>query len=223
MSDEGVFGPRLRDAGIPVYTLGMKGAVAGFKGVWRMHRLLRQLRPDVVQTWMYHGDLIGGLVARLAGIRAVFWGIRNSGVDLGLASRSSRICAAISAPLSRVVPAVIVACARNAVERHSAWGYDRDRFVVVPNGYDLSQWQADAATRKTVRASWKVDDDATTVIGCVARWNPLKDHQNLVAALGRVMQDDALCHAVLVGEGLTADNKELMGWLEHHGIVSRVT
>src|SRR3546814_4549585 len=77
MGGAGVFGPRLREAGIPVHTLHMGSPVGMVKGLWRMYRLLRELNPDIVQTWMYHADLIGGVVARLAGIKAVSWGIRN--------------------------------------------------------------------------------------------------------------------------------------------------
>src|SRR3546814_4003239 len=91
MGAEGVFGPRLREAGIPVHTLNMQNPAGLLKGLWNMHRLLRELKPDVVQTWMYHADLIGGMVARLAGIRAVCWGIRNSGADLHKSSISARV------------------------------------------------------------------------------------------------------------------------------------
>lgn len=221
MGDEGIFGPLLKQAGVTVHALHMKGPVGMLRGLWRLGRLLRRLRPDVVQTWMYHADLVGGLIARMVGIRAVSWGIRNSGADLALSSRSSRLCAAICAPLSRFVPAVITACAENAARRHQRWGYDGDRLLVIPNGYDLSRWQPDAGQRTLVRAEWGVDD-ANAVIGCVARWNALKDHENLIAALGRLGSDQNSWKAVLIGEGLTAANGELMALLRQHDIVERV-
>lgn len=221
MGDEGVFGPRLREAGIPVHTLGMHGLTASIRGLGRMHALLRRLRPDVVQTWMYHADLVGGAVARLAGIPAVSWGIRNSGADLARSSKSSRILAALCAPLSRVIPRVVTACADNAATRHIAWGYDADRMLVIPNGYDLSQWRPDPAARDMVRKEWAVDEN-TVVVGCVARWNPLKDHANLIAALGQVMLQRPDVRAVLIGHGMNAGNEELTSLLRQHEVADRV-
>lgn len=219
MGDHGVFGPRLVSAGIPVYTLGMRGPVGMVKGVFRLHRLLRSLAPDVVQTWMYHADLVGGLVARLAGVRAVSWGIRNSGADLAKSSPSSRILAGVSAPLSRLIPAVVVVCAQNAVQRHQRWGYDADRMVVVPNGYDLSLWRPDPHARIQMRDEWRIPDD-TVVVGSVARWNPLKDHENLIAAMAGVSQGDRM-RLVLVGHGMETSNSELMALLRQHGVADR--
>lgn len=219
MGDEGVFGPRLRSAGVVVYTLGMRGAVGTAKGLWRLYTLLQSLAPDVVQTWMYHADLVGGVLARLAGVRAVSWGIRNSGADLAKSSRSSRVLAAVSAPLSRLIPGVIVACAANAAKRHQGWGYDADRMIVVPNGYDLSLWAPDSTTRAQVRKEWALAD-GTAVIGSVARWNPLKDHENLIAAMGQVRQGGHW-RLVLVGQGMDADNAELMTLLRRHGVLDQ--
>lgn len=220
MGGEDVFGPRLRAAGISVYVLRMHGVIQVMKGVWRLHALLRRLRPDVVQTWMYHADLVGGLMARLAGVRAVSWGIRNSGADLAKSSRSSRFLAALCAPLSRLIPAVVVLCAENAMQRHRRWGYAADRMLVVPNGYDLSVWQPDAQARAEVRAQWGVDD-SVAVVGSVARWNPLKDHSNLLAALA-VLQHDGDVRTVLIGEGLDTGNADLMALLHQHGLTQRV-
>src|SRR5690606_4147523 len=201
MKDEGVFGERFRRDGVDVYTLGMSGPLSALQGLWRMYRLLRELNPDVVQTWMYHADLIGGMVARLAGIKAVSWGIRNSGADLHKSSMSARLFSWLCARLSGLVPAVIVSCAENAAQRHRLWGYRADRMLVIPNGYDLSRWQADARARMAVRQEWGVPADAP-VIGSVARWNPLKDHANLLAAFALSVRHFPDMRCVLIGHGI---------------------
>lgn len=221
MGGDGVFGPRLRAAGIPVLTLGMHRPWSTVGGLVRLYRQLRGLQPDVVQTWMYHADFFGGLIARLAGIRAVSWGIRNSGADLARSSRVSRVLAALCAPLSRVVPHTVVACAHEAARRHIQWGYARDRMQVIPNGYDTALWRPDPAARRQVRADWGVLDD-TVVIGCVARWNTLKDHANLIAALGQVAGSAVPWKAVLIGQDVDEDNAGLIALLQRHGVHERV-
>lgn len=221
MGDEGIFGPRLRAAGIAVHTLDMKTPMGAIKGLWRMHQLLRSLKPDVVQTWMYHADLIGGLVARLAGIKAVSWGIRNSGADLHKSSRSAKALSWLCAHTSRLIPGVIVACADNASQRHQMWGYRADRMLVIPNGYDLSLWQPDSDARAAVRAEWGWPDDVP-VIGSVARWNPLKDHANLLAAFALSVKRDPSLRCVLIGHGMEASNPELMSLINRYGIGDKV-
>lgn len=220
--DVDVFGPRLRQAGIPVHKLHMKQSLGSLlKGLVALPGLIRRLKPDVVQTWMYNSDLIGGVAARLAGVRAVSWGIRNSGANLASGSRLARALSWACARLSSVVPGVIVACARNAAQRHQEWGYRADRMVVIPNGYDLGQWQPDADARRQARAHWGVDND-TPVIGCVARWNPLKDHATLIAALGLAVKSQPRLRCVLVGEGIDESNSALMALLDKHGLRQHV-
>jgi len=221
MGGPGVFGPRLLEAGIPVHTLHMDSPAGMLKGAWRMYRLLRELNPDVVQTWMYHADLIGGIVARLAGIKAVSWGIRNSGADLHKSSVSARLFSWLCARLSGWVPAVIVSCAENAARRHRQWGYRADRMLVIPNGYDLSRWRGDAQARMAVREEWGVPADVP-VIGSVARWNPLKDHANLLAAFALSVRRHPAMRCVLIGHGMEESNPELMRLLDGHGLRGKV-
>nr|WP_298013539.1 glycosyltransferase [uncultured Castellaniella sp.] len=221
MRGEGVMGASLRDAGVEVISLDMQGALGSVRGLWRLYRLLRGRRPDVVQTWMYHADLIGGVLARLAGIRAVAWGVRNSGVSLAESSRSSRITAWLCARVSGWAPGVIVACARRAAQVHRGWGYRDDRMLVIPNGYDLSIWRPDDDARRTWRAAWKVPDDAV-LLGCVARWNPLKDHGNLLAALALCVRTHPTLRCALIGLGMSRDNAELVAQARHYGLLDHL-
>ncbi len=221
MRGEGVFGPRLREAGVEVITLDMQGAVGTVRGLLRLLRILQQQKPDVVQTWMYHADLVGGLAARLSGIRAVAWGIRNSGVDLGRSSRSSRATAWLCARVSGWVPAVIVACARKAAEVHVGWGYRADRMLVAPNGYDLEAWHPDAADRARLRAEWGLPQGAP-LLGSMARWNPLKDHANLFAALALCVRRHPDLRCVLAGLGMSRDNAPMMALARHYGLLDHL-
>lgn len=221
MGEPGVFGPKLEAAGVRVYSLHMRGVPGVVGGLWRLYRLLRQLRPDVVQTWMYHADLVGGVVARLAGIKAIAWGVRNSGADLQKSSRASRALAWVCARASAIVPGVIVACADNAAQRHVGWGYRDDKMLVIPNGYDLSVWQADPQARMVLRQELGLAAD-TPLIGSVARWNPLKDHDNLLAALALSVQAHPEVRCVLIGEGLDSQNTELAAMLQRYGVQDKV-
>ena len=215
LGEEDVFGPQLRAADVPLYCLHMHSPLGFLKGLRSLTRLLRDLQPDVVQTWMYHSDLIGGAAARLVGIPAVSWGIRNSGANLYQGSPKARMVAWLCARLSRFIPNLIVSCAENAARRHKQWGYRADIMKVIPNGYDLSRWHPDQQAREEVREELGLSLD-TPVIGSVARWNPLKDHPNLLAALARSLHRHPGLRCLLIGDGMDSSNETLMRLLDQH-------
>ncbi|CAB3860675.1 MULTISPECIES: glycosyltransferase family 4 protein [Achromobacter] len=223
LTDEGLYGERLRAAGVAVHALGMKRGRVSLGGFLALRRLIATNRPDAVQTWMYHADLIGGLAARLAGVRAIAWGIRNSGAHLERSSRSARLVLRACAMLSGSVPRAIVCAAQNAAERHAEKGYRRDRMVVIANGYDLSRYAPDPQARSRVRAAWGLSEDAP-VIGCVARWDPLKDHANLLRAVAALVRDgrDAGLRCALIGRDMTEGNAQLGALLDKLDLRDRV-
>ena len=223
LTDEGVYGARLRAAGVTVQALGMPRGRLTLDGFLALRGLLARDKPDAVQTWMYHADLIGGVAARLAGVRALAWGIRNSGAHLQRSSRSARLVLKLCALLSGRVPAAIVCAARDAAVRHEQYGYRADRLVVIANGYDLARYQPDAAAGQRMRQLWQVGAD-TPLIGCVARWDPLKDHANLLGAVAVLVRDgrDHGLQCVLVGRGMSPGNAELAALIDRHGLRGRI-
>ena len=213
MMDVGKYGPLLKQAGIEVHYLNMPQGRVSMRGLLRLWSLLRELKPDVVQTWMYHADLIGGVVARLAGVKSVFWGIRHTTLEPGKSKRSTIYVARLCAFLSRWVPDKIVCCANKAVEVHVKLGYSAHKMTVIPNGYDLKKFFVDYDDRKLLRNEWGIDE-TIPLIGMVGRFDPQKDHKNLINALGTLRQSSFDFRFVLIGKNLLETNQELVAWID---------
>ncbi|MFV9474866.1 glycosyltransferase family 4 protein [Advenella sp. RU8] len=216
-ADAGIYGQPLMDAGVEVRTLGMTPGRLTPADFWRLRKCLVQLGPDVIQTWMYHADLIGGLAARMAGFRHIAWGIRNSGSNLAKSSRSAYLFARLGAFFSRWIPQRIICCAEDARRRHVQWGYAPQKMVVIQNGYDFSRWSPNESARQALRTEWGVSEQVP-LIGFVARWNPLKDHASLIKAFAQCLEKRPDLHCVLVGLDMDENNPSLMALLSQYGV-----
>lgn len=220
LMDTGKYGALLHEEGITVHPLNMPQGRLTISGMVKLYRLIRSLKPDVVQTWMYHADFIGGVLARLAGVNRVFWGVRSA-LEPGKSRRSTIAIAHLNARLSHWIPAGIVCCAERARETQQTLGFAIDKLVVIPNGYDLNQFKPDTTARLRLREEWGADPDMP-LLGMIGRFNPLKDHENLLRALARLKQANILFRCALVGPGLNADNVQLITWLEQYNLRSEV-
>jgi glycosyltransferase involved in cell wall biosynthesis len=219
LTSKGDIGDALRAGGVEVRTLEMRSPRDTPTALWKLRGLIRMHGADIVQTWMYHADLLGGLAARLAGYPRVIWGIRGTDVMRGTA-RSTVPVRWACALLSHWVPRVIVCAAEASRRAHEAMGYDRRRMVVIPNGFDMESLRASAAQRQELRAAsgWF---EGEVVIGCVGRFNPYKDHRNFVRAAGLLAERFANARFLMVGRGLEPGNTELAGWIAATGHADR--
>lgn len=213
----GEIGPRIAALGIPVEALGMKPGISGLPGFLRLVRRLRVLRPDVVHTWMYHADLLGGLAARLAGIKKIGWGIRNGNLDRDKTKHLTRMVVGLCARISHWLPIRILCCSEVARQVHVDYGYAADKMVVVPNGFDLAHFQPDALARSSVRAELGVEDDAP-LVGLIGRFDPQKNHAGFFEAAGCLHRRLPTAHFVLAGKGIDEGNCELMRMVEAAGV-----
>ncbi|MGB5324268.1 MAG: glycosyltransferase [Pseudomonadales bacterium] len=218
---EGKYGSLLNTAGITVHYMNMQRWLFTPVIIWRLARLLRQLGPDVVQTWMYHGDLIGGLAARAAGIRSVFWGMHNTTLEKGKTKRATILVMRLNALLSGWIPKRIVSASQKGVVVHQALGYAKDKFRVVRYGYDLHQFAPNLQARSTLRSALDIPD-GMFVLGMVARFDPHKDPLNLIRALGLLKQSGHDFRCLLIGSGMNDANVELISWLDTNNVRAEV-
>ncbi len=220
LSGLGPVAEKISALGVPVRALGMERGMPSVSLFWKLRRWIVDAEPDLVQSWMYHSDLLGGVAARLAGGRPVIWGIRNSDLVPGEAKRSTILVARLCARLSRFVPTKILCCSEASRKVHAALGYSGKKMVVVPNGFDLGTFQPDANARQSVMAELGLERGCF-LIGHVARFDPQKDHPNFIAAAKRLLDHFPQAHFLLCGDNIERANHALVAEitnseLRHH-------
>jgi glycosyltransferase involved in cell wall biosynthesis len=212
LTDLGPMAERLKDSGIAVRALGMKRGSANLLHLLRLAGWLKQSQPNIVQTWMYHADLLGGIAARLAG-KPVVWSIHHTSLDPGQNKRLTIWTARMCALLSSRLPKRIVCVSEASRIVHAKFGYADREMVVIPNGFDLREFYPDAEARSTLRRELGISEE-TPLIGMAARFHVQKGHRNFVAAAARLHARMPQAHFVLCGKGVDSRNAELMGWIK---------
>lgn len=188
----------LRGAGIPVIEFDFRPWFRAPLEILRLTRFIREFRPDVVQGWLYHGDLAAQLALVLSGRRratGLAWSIRVSDLELSLYGRALRLIVKICAVLSSF-PDVIIANSVAGARAHRALGYRPKRVEVISNGIDVERFKPDPAVRAEVRRELNIADGAI-VLAHVARVDPAKDHPCFLAAMSQNLHLEAL----LIGAG----------------------
>lgn len=221
LSSEGKYGALLREKGFEVHWLNMPPGRLRLAALVELYRLLRSMKPDVVQTWMYHADLIGGIIARMAGIKHVFWGIHNSSLKIGKSRWSTIAVAYANALLSRFIPTTIICCADKAKIVHQKKGFTSDKFVVIPNGYDINLFKPDRGAGQKLRIELGIEEN-TPLFGLVGRFDFQKDHLTLIKSLSLIKQRGAHFCCVLVGRDIDVNNNQLMTWLKQYDLLEEV-
>jgi glycosyltransferase involved in cell wall biosynthesis len=211
--DGGVYGRDVRAAGAELHTLNMARNRLSPSALLRLASLIHRSRPDIVQTWLYHADLIGLLAARLAGGAPVVWTLRSSQLELHHYSKLTGLTIKALSRLSRW-PAAILSNSTAGMNAHLAFGY-RPRWArVIPNGIDTNTFRPSEPMRQEVRAELGISAD-TPLIGCIARCDPMKDHLNVFSAFARVAGDARL---LLAGKGTEPDNHKLASQIRMGGL-----
>jgi len=220
--DGGPVAERIAALGIPVTGLHMQAGRPGITPLFRLVSELREYRPTIVHTWLYHADLLGGVAAKLAGVPHVIWHLHNSDLSPQRVRLMTRLVVRTCALLSHWIPDVIVSCSQAGVRTHKARGYAADRFLVVPNGVDTRRFAPSPEARLSIREEFGYSKDRP-VIGLIARVDPQKNHHGFFQAVRLFFERGGDAEFLLAGRDVTPDHWQLSGWAEEAGSTDRVT
>jgi glycosyltransferase involved in cell wall biosynthesis len=205
----GVIAKKINAAGVKTFSLNMKSGMSAFMHLGRLVRLLGRLKPDVVHTWMYHANLMGSISALAAGRPPVVWGLHHNNLDFGANKKSTLVVAGLCAPISHLpIVSNIVSCSNEALSTHKNLGYCYRKMLVIQNGFDLSRFKPDMSAPEKLRKSLGLKPD--TPLACmVGRFDPQKDPENFIKAIGSVQKKIPQSIFLMCGNGFDYNNSKL--------------
>lgn len=208
LKGSGKYSPLLKKLKITVYNINMKKNFFLIFKFFLIRKFLINLKPDIVQTWLVHGDFFGGIASRLAGIENVAWNIRYSKLEIGKAKFSTILLTRILAKLSNLIPKLVIVVSKSAYKNCKELGYRHKKLLMIPNGYDLRNHKFKKFHKLNFRKKYNVKKNIP-LIGTIARYDPKKDHSNLLKALNIVKLKKIDFECFLVGNNITHKNSVL--------------
>jgi len=216
LMDKGIYGDYLEQHGVAVRTINLSRTKLSLKPLRVLYTLIKESKPDVVQTWMYHADLIGGTLSSLAGVKHILWGIRGP-YDKQRTSLSTKVVVFFCVLLSRIVPRCIISNSFFAKQAHVAVGYPEQSFSIIPNGYNFNEEVFNSEARQKIIHDLDIAE-GVVVYGMVARFDTHKDHANLFKAIKVLAEKNLNFLCLLVGPAMDSKNHELADMINHYEI-----
>lgn len=207
-------------SGVDVISLNMNSMLSFPLVFYKLVRVFKLLRPQVVYTWMYHSDLVGGIAAYICGIRNICWGIRCTEIPQSSVSVTALIIK-ICAFLSYYIPRNIICCADSAKQTHIALGYCEEKMAVIPNGYDLKLFNPSDALKLKVKSDIGLNEDVR-IVGFVGRFDELKDAPNFIRAAAIVSQSISRICFIMIGRGIDGHNEKLVSLISNLALEDKV-
>ena len=142
--------------------------------IWKIRRTVKDHKPDVIQGWMYAGNIMASIIG--VGIELKFtiryvrliWMLKDMGRMIHL-----------NAFLSGYVDGVVVNSQVGA-KHHISRGFSSAKMVIIPNGIDTEKFFPDKKSGVSIRQELRVADDTPLVL-YAARVDPMKGHQAVIS------------------------------------------
>lgn len=214
-------GDRIAAAGSFVWTANLNGWRRFSDIPFSLRKAIVAWKPDVIQGWMYHGNVAATLLSRLLGRRVpVVWSIRQSLYDPRKEKPGTQLVIWVGRLLSGT-PSLTIYNSREAAESHARLGFSRKRQVVIPNGFDCDTFVPNPSASARIRRELTIPE-SDLVIGHVARYHPIKGHELFLEAAALVVETLPSVTFLLAGLGVDSTNEKLNATIRHFGLGSRV-
>lgn len=200
------FTEELKEAGIPLSTLNMRRGIADPRAVFRLVKILREWRPDIVHSHMIHANLLARIARIFYRIPVLICTAHN--IDEGGRWRE------IAYQLTDFLADLTTNVSQAAVERYIRVGaVPKGKIRHVPNGIDTAKFKPDEVVVKRLRNELGINDCFVWL--AVGRFEEAKDYPNMLQAFKMVVDKKQDTLLLLAGQGsLLEETRKLANELD---------
>lgn len=219
LTDKGIFGEKIKNLNKKLYVLYLEKNINLFYKFYKLFKFIRFENPDVVQTWMHHADLFGGIAAKLAGIKRIYWNLRVAELAPEI-KLSNKITIKLCVFLSYIIPTKVISCSKRGISVYQKLGY-KDNFVLIPNGFDEEVYYKSHKHGLNLRKKFAIDENVFLVT-FIARWDPQKNHIKFFEAFQSILKEHNHIKCICAGRDINYNNFILVNKLKQLNIINSV-
>ncbi|MBN3924813.1 glycosyltransferase [Nostoc sp. NMS4] len=217
-----IIGDYLKSLEIPVYTMSMKQGFPTPFVIGRLISIVRKIKPDLIQGWMYHGNFAAQFASCFLDYNKipVLWSIHSSIHEIKSYKFITKNIIKFGAYISQL-PKKILFVSQASKLQHEALGYSSNNSYIIPNGFDTSLFIPSDEARSSFRLEMGLSDKSF-LIGLIGRYHPMKDHENFLRAASLLLKKYPDIIFVLAGRGVAEENQILKQLIKELEIVNHI-
>lgn len=215
--DEGIYGEKIEALGVKIYSLNLTP-----KNIFKSLKESRKISKDsdIINTWLYHADIFGFIVAKVLLRKKLIWNIRHSNLDKDANKTRTLKIVKLNSFLSKYVDSITYN-SNKALKTHTDIGYKVKDSIVIPNGFELDKFKFNSKARDKKRNELNISPDEKVII-TVGRWDIQKDYYTLLKSLSKLKKENNNFKMLMVGTNLDQSNNELVELIENYNLGSNV-
>ena len=201
----GFYEKELKDKNIIIFDLKLKKSIFAIFGLYRLYKIIKYYRPDIISTWMYHSSLLEVILRKVMFNNIpLIWSLRCSNMDTSYYSKVLQIVISGCNFFSKT-PNIIIYNSEAGMNFHKSIGFKNNNIVIF-NGIDTKKFSTNKTNRNEFRNKFNIDQDAKVLL-CVGRFDPMKDHNTLLEAFKKIKYNFSSSVLILAGLGTENINK----------------
>ena len=217
------------DVGNDLVKLGIDLTIINFNKIsfffsfFKLCASIIKFKPDLVHTWMYHANLIGGLAAKISNVKKILWSIHHNDLSTVHNKLSTIFIAKAGACFSYLIPEKVICVSKDVVKKHIDFGYQEKKMIFIPNGIDVLEFSKIPNARQLLFNNFNFTDDAI-LIGFPSRFNPIKNHKGFFASIANIKRDSPNLNLqiILSGKNIDINNIELINLINTYNLAECV-
>jgi len=221
LSGKGVIYEKIKKLDIPISVVSNKSGPLIVFSFIKLFFLLRKIKPEVVHTWMYHADLFGGMIAKLANVDKIVWSLHNTNLDKDKTKLTTRLVVKTCSLVSSWLPSYIVSCSFQSSLVHIEIGYPKEKITVIPNGFNLSEYYPRPGARQLILSELNIPKNSF-LVGLMARFDPVKNHIGLIESAATLCKNNSNIYFIFAGQGVDSSNKYLTSIIDDLNLNSKI-
>ena len=222
--DNGFYETNLRKNDVKVFSLGIRkknNYIELIKKLLKFREFIKQEKPDIVQSWMYHSNFLSLFIPRIYSHK-IFWNIRHSVLNLKMSKKTTILVSICCAIFSRYFPKKIIYCSKKSIKFHqNKHFYNPKKTVLIDNGFSGKTFFYSKNERLIFRKKYNLKK-TDIVLGFAGRYTREKNISSLLLGFSKIIKNNNNVYLCMVGKNINISNKELMSHINDYSIKKKV-